>query len=400
MVLGAAGYIWTASKPFLAAHAAAALSRPGLERAIRLDYGNAEYHDLLGRYLVLNSGDIDPAVAQYRIATSLNPHGSRYWLDFAAAALVAGQPAEQQAALQHALATNPTNPEVAWDAANFYLVQGDSGPALPLLRIVLQFDPATRGNALRMGWHAVDGNIDTFLAKAVPADTAIYLDLLQFLVQQRQTAAAIKVWQNLLALNQPFDATKTFGYIRALISDGQPDTAARAWQELTARDPRLRPYGRSENLVVNGGFEQELLNGGFDWQYAPVAHLTVGVDTAVLHSGTRSLSLSFDGAAVPDPGIGQFVPVKPNTAYEFTAAYKCEDLESASGPRFLVQDTYSNHNYVLTDDFLGSSPWREQSVRFRTGPDTRLLTVKITREPGDPLIRGRFWVDDVRIVEK
>ena len=43
-----------------------------------------------------------------------------------------------------------------------------------------------------------------------------------------------------------------------------------------------------------------------------------------------------------DAGIFQFIPVKPNTDYEFTAQYRAEELDTASGPRFSITDPYSD----------------------------------------------------------
>jgi hypothetical protein len=91
--------------------------------------------------------------------------------------------------------------------------------------------------------------------------------------------------------------------------------------------------------------------------------------------------------------------VKPNTTYEFSAESRSEDIDTASGPRFAVVDAYTNQSYVLTDDTLGTTPWRPQRARFRTGPDTNLVLLEIVRDPAKPLIRGKFWVDDVTLTE-
>ena len=56
-------------------------------------------------------------------------------------------------------------------------------------------------------------------------------------------------------------------------------------------------------------------------------------------------------------------------------------------------------SYVLTDDLLGTNPWRLQQARFQTGPNTNLVLLKIVRHPPGPLIRGKLWIDDVRLVE-
>jgi len=142
-----------------------------------------------------------------------------------------------------------------------------------------------------------------------------------------------------------------------------------------------------------------LLNGGFDWWYQSYVHAALAIDTTEFHSGTRSLLVTFDGYSVPEVQIVQFIPVKPNTVYEFSAETRTEDIDTASGPRFAIVDASTNSSYVLTDDTLGTSPWRLHEARFQTGPNTNLLALKIVRDPPAPLIRGKLWIDDVRLVE-
>ncbi|HEY3619899.1 MAG TPA: hypothetical protein VGK96_24075, partial [Candidatus Sulfotelmatobacter sp.] len=101
----------------------------------------------------------------------------------------------------------------------------------------------------------------------------------------------------------------------------------------------------------------------------------------------------------PDAGIAQLIPVKPDTDYEFSAESRTQDIDSASGPRFSITDAYTNGSYVLTDDMLGTNPWHKQQARFRTGPTTHLLLLKVVRQPAVPLIRGKLWIDDVRLVQ-
>jgi hypothetical protein len=49
---------------------------------------------------------------------------------------------------------------------------------------------------------------------------------------------------------------------------------------------------------------------------------------------------------------------------------------------------------------MGTNPWRLQKARFQTGPNTNLVLLKIVRQPANPLIRGKLWIDDLRLVEK
>jgi hypothetical protein len=227
------------------------------------------------------------------------------------------------------------------------------------------------------------------------------LSFLRLLVSKQEVAAAENVWNHLIGLQQTFPTKLAFPYFRLLIAKQEVTAAKTAWQQLASVDRSLQPYLPSgENLIVNGGFEQNLLNGGFDWWYESNPHATLTIDTSEFHGGKRSLSVTFDGQNASEPGIVQFIPVKANTGYEFSAEYRTEELETASGPRFAITDAYTSASYILTDDLLGTNPWRPQQARFHTGPNTNLLLLKILRQPAGPLIRGKLWIDDLRLVEK
>jgi hypothetical protein len=202
-------------------------------------------------------------------------------------------------------------------------------------------------------------------------------------------------------LRQPFAARLGFPYLQFLLSERHVIAAQEAWQQLASVDSSLSAYLSSpSNLIVNGGFEQKVLDGGFDWMYRANSHVDLSIDTTEFHSGTRSLSMSFDGQNPADTGIYQFIPVRPNTSYKFSAAYRTEDLVTASGPRFSISDAYNDMSYVLTDDFIGTSPWRLQEADFRTGPNTDLVLLRVIRNPAGPLIKGRLWIDDVHLLVK
>jgi hypothetical protein len=370
-----------------------------IPKAIRLEPANAEYRDLLGRQLAFSGASLDEAISAYRTAVHLNPYEARYWLDLAAAYQVAGRTGEQAESVQHAVEADPTTPHVAWAAANFYLVQGDREKALRYFRVVLANDPEAVDSALELCWRA-SGDTTEVLDQALPLRPDLYLSLLRLLVTKQEVAPAENVWNRLIGLHQPFSAKLALPYFRLLITKQEVAAAKTGWEQLSKVDASLQPYlPLGENLIVNGGFEENLLNGGFDWWYQSYSHAALAIDTNEFHRGTRSLSITFDGQSVPGVQLVQFIPVKPNTSYEFSAEARTEDIDTASGPRFAIVDAYTNSSYVLTDDTLGTTPWRLQQARFRTEPNTNLLLLKIVRDPPGPLIRGKLWIDDVRLVE-
>jgi hypothetical protein len=371
-----------------------------LQKAIRLEPSNAEYHELLGRNLALSVANLDEAIANYRTAVQLNPYDARCWLDLAGAYQVAGRTNEQQQSVEQAVEADPNTPHVAWEAANFFLVQGDRERALRYLGVVMANDPQMVDATLQLCWR-VTGDANRIVNQVLPRRADIYLSFLNLLIAKQDAEAAESVWGNLIALHQEFSPKLAFPYFRFLIAKQEVAAAQTAWQQVAGINRTLQPYLPShQNLVVNGGFEENVLNGGFDWWYQSNPHAALAIDTSDFSGGTRSLSITFDGQNPRDAGISQFIPVKPNTEYEFSAQYRAEELDTASGPRFSITDPYSGDSYILSDDILGTNPWRPEQKQFRTGPNAKLVLLEIVRQPAAPLIRGKLWIDELKLVEK
>jgi hypothetical protein len=392
-------YLVFAGRAYFAAHLAAKSEVPNIQRAIALEPSNAEYPALLGALLVLSGGSPEEAIADFRKAVDLNPYDGHYWLDLAGVYQVAGRIDEQAQSVEQAVKADPTTPNVAWAAANLFLIQGNLGKALPYFRTVLANDPDSVDDALRLCWRA-SGDTNQMFDQSLPRRPDIYLRFLNLLVSKQELVPAESAWDHLIGLQQTFPPNLAFPYFRLLIAKQEVAAATTAWQQLAQIDQEMQPYLPSrQNLIVNGGFEENLLNGGFDWWYGPNPHAALALDTDQFYGGTRSLSVTFDGRNASDAGVAQFIPVKPDTDYEFSAESRTQDIDSASGPRFAIVDAYTNSSYVLTDDLLGTNPWHKQQARFRTGPTTNLLFLKVIRQPAAPLIRGKLWIDDVRLVE-
>jgi tetratricopeptide (TPR) repeat protein len=384
---------------YLAARLAAVPDVPHLQRAIRLEPANAEYREFLGRNFALSAANLDEAIASYQSAVHLNPYDARSWLDLAGAYQVAGRTNEQAESVERAVEADPNTPHVAWEAANFFLIEGERDKALRYFGVVMANDPQLVGTALQLCWRAT-GDANQIVTQVLPRRPELYLSFLHLLIAKQEVGAAENVWEHLIALNQEFPTKLAFPYFRLLLAKQEVAAAQTAWQQAASVNRSLQAYLPSrQNLVVNGGFEENILNGGFDWWYQSNPHAAVAIDTSEFSGGTRSLSITFDGQSADDAGIFQFIPVKPNTQYEFSAQYRSEELDTASGPRFSIADAYTGTSYVLTDDILGTNPWHPEQAQFHTGPNTKLVLLKIVREPANPLIRGKLWIDELKLVE-
>ncbi len=119
----------------------------------------------------------DPATAvgYYQAATQLNPHSARYWFDLASAYQVLGDTANQTLALERAITADSMTPDVAWEAANLYLVEGANEKALREFRVVLANDASLAPTAIQVLLFGVSvQNVDALLSDVVPPRSATH----------------------------------------------------------------------------------------------------------------------------------------------------------------------------------------------------------------------------------
>jgi hypothetical protein len=170
-------------------------------------------------------------------------------------------------------------------------------------------------------------------------------------------------------------------------------------QRFPAQIPRAAP---SSNLVTNGGFESDILNGGFDWRVIPAEGTAVNLDSGGAFEGSRALRIAFQGSRNIDYGhVFQYVPVHEKSRYRFSAHMRVQGITTDSGPRLQVCDAYNvSKLFVSTENLVGDADWSEQLGEFITGADTHLLLIRIVRPASNKLdnqIAGAVWIDSVRI---
>ncbi|MGA9530094.1 MAG: hypothetical protein WBS24_18415 [Terriglobales bacterium] len=396
MALLALVYLFLAGKEFAASVFASHSDRAQLERAVRLSSGNADYRHRLGAFLAFNDGDSQAAVESYRSAIALNPYNASYWLDLAAAFQVTGDLSGQRNAVDRALAAEPTAPDVAWKAANFFLVDGQIDRALREFHVVIENDNTLADAALQSSWR-VRPDVDALLREVVPQRTDSLIAFLSLLMSKQETAGAIETWNHVAQLHEKFDTWRMFEYVNYLIQAGRPDAAMAAWEQ-TAGVLGLSAYLPTEdNLIVNGDFGLDILNGGFDWTYVNRTGVRPLLDASDFREGRRSLSLTFEGPGISDAGIQQLIPVRGGTTYDFSAYYKSADFEGAGGPQIVLRDAYTNAPLYASDSLTDADFWKEVHSKITTPSSTTLLRLVIERFPAGSPIRGKMWLDDFQL---
>jgi tetratricopeptide (TPR) repeat protein len=391
-------YIGIAARTFLADRLAQRLDLGSLRMAAKLEPGSAEYQYRLGHYFLQTQYQPDTATQFLKSATVLNPHNSSYWLELSRSYRRLGNKDEQNEALQHAIAADPSTPDVAWEAANFYWTLGETDKALQEFRVVLENDPYLPPAALESCWR-IRPDVEALLRDVVPHNAEVYATFLDFLISRNEPAAAAEVWTRMVRFQRPVETHHVFDYIRYLIKRREVAPAQRAWQQAASLCDLSQYQSSQQNLVVNGDFSLPVLNGGFDWLYEKSPDVALALDSTELHSGHRSLSIVFDSRGIEDAGIRQLIPVEPNTKYEFSAYFKSEGLEGAGGPRFLLEDGFGSLNYYASEELKDADFWKPVGGTFSTGADTKLLVLRIQRVPPGNAIRGKLWIGSVRLAQ-
>src|ERR1700722_4120991 len=217
----AAVYLGLVARQFLASWLNTRSQLGSLKAAAWLDPGNADYRNHVGRYYDLVARDPIAAIGHYKAAVQLNPHSADFWFDLAGAYQVLADTANQTAALDHAIQSEPTKPDVAWTAANFFLVRGENEKALREFRVVMANDPSLAGAAMGLCWR-INPDVDLLLRDAVPPTSEAYVAFLALLQAD--------VMGHMRRASAPTDDTD----VAALVSQAEDETAGtfKVWNAL------------------------------------------------------------------------------------------------------------------------------------------------------------------------
>jgi tetratricopeptide (TPR) repeat protein len=404
IALGAGTLASSAARHELAAHWAASSNPEIWLRAAQSEPANAKLWYQLGRYRQLDfqRSDLPLAISYYQRATLINPRSSSYWMDLASAYETTGNVSQAEQAFREARRLYPISAEAAWRLGNFLLRQGRVAEAFQQIHDAVVVDPKLTALAISRCWRSTQ-DIGQILKTVLPDASDHNWRAIQFFVQSREPVPAMAVWKRIVAHGPSFPASEAFSLLDMLMETGHAGDARTVWTQAlsAARIPANADSTRS--LIWNGGFEQDLLDGGFDWRVSPAEGAKMGWDEQMVHSGRRSLRIDFDGTANVDfQNIRQYLPVQPSTRYRFTAFLHTEDLSTDSGMRFEIRDISRPGNPArFTPNVVGTQPWAEEVAEFVSGPDTELLEVVLRRTRSEKFgnkIRGTAWVDDVALV--
>ncbi len=376
-----------------------------LQRAIRLDSNNAEYHRRLGRMYEYVPEHYQPekALEEFRTAVRLSPYNPKAWLNLGGALEFRGETAEAEKCLQRADFLAPNLPDIQWPVANFYLLHGNVNETFRHFRVVLggtrNYDQAIYSTV----WKATTDS-NEILREVIPDDLAAEFSYLNYLTGHKQFAETKPLWKRILDRRETFDPRQVAYFIDSLIDAQLSQQAFGVWSDLQRKGIIQAPRPEDPNLVFDEDFEEEPLNMGFGWRVVPVEGVYAGRDVSTYRSPSHALLVQFPGKENCDYGhVFQFVKVSPDRTYRLQAYMKTEGITTDSGPHLEVRDPFTVAALdKLTENMTGTtSGWTSVNLDFTSGPKTELIQILLRRVPSqklDNLISGKVWIDDVRLV--
>jgi tetratricopeptide (TPR) repeat protein len=389
---------------------------PSYAQAIRYDPANGEYWWMHGRFLQydLESPDLPGAIASYEQALALNPRLGKAWLDLAEAYERTGNAGRAEKSLTYALKVRAFSPSAHWQAGNFYLFRGDLPKMYACFKVAGEHDPEKLRAALQLAWK-VDADHSGIQEKMIPDTLPAQLSYLDFLVAQDELTLAKSAWDKSLRLPIPnqfqFRVALAFSYIDHLILSNRAKDAFRVWQQALDKagskpdDERaisgVQAPGSDVNLVWNGSFEDEILNGGWDWRYINLPNVDVLSDRYERFEGLRSLNLGFGGINIAYQHLRQIVPVFYAGKYRLVYFVKTNNLTSDQRPYFAVRAFPANEKtYLRTEMVPVDSEWREYSLEFEIERGINAIELILMRDFSQKLgnqIQGSVWLDQISI---
>lgn len=399
---------WVIINPFIAERLAKDLLKEDLEKAIHYSPNNAHYHYLLGRVLEtdLELLDLKSAIESYKRTLRLNPLYSRTWLALARAYEGLGMEKEADQALSRAIKTNPTSPRLRWEAGVFYLLRKRIDRAFENLKVYLLLEPGKQGLVYDL-CERVKVEKRYILKDLLPPSYDYYKTYLSYLISHRNLNDAREVWKVISGIKGWIEKGLYLRYIDFLISLSEYNEARQVWTIFLKDFGLNNPGSEGDGILWNGGFENELVGGGFDWGLGKAEGVRVYVDRDIYLDGARSLAVAFYGRYNPDiVAASQIVLLRPDTGYTLKGYIKTDNITTTNGIFIEIvghdQPTGSCGKglYKTTDTITGTNPWREVKIDFRTPPDCHAATVRVRRQRSskfDNKIGGNAWVDKISL---
>jgi hypothetical protein len=334
-------------------------------------------------------------------AIERNPFEQRYWLNLAELFHLLGERKESEEALEKAISVFPTSYRGRWISGTLLLQQGAFEKAIPHFTYILSHYP-NRSRLVYDIMRRATLDMDVLLERLVPKDPPSIHRYIAYVCEIGDLESAKKAWGKKVSCGFKSGREEMVRYIEFLVGHGELNAGFHVWKEALREQGFKIPS--DENLITNGGFEQDkLLGGGFDWKIGKVKGAEISFDSSVAFEGKRSLKIAFDGKEnVNFYNVYQYVPLRPETEYLLKTSVKSEKITTRSGVKIEIVGIGPRF-YAASESLIGDNGWKELTVAFRTPAGSQGGLVRVRREQTEKLdrfIAGTVWIDGFELREK
>jgi tetratricopeptide (TPR) repeat protein len=372
-------------------------------RATQIEPNNGAYWYKLGLYREwdIDNGDLNKAIEYLTRASALDPRSATYLMALGGAYETTGDLAKAKQSYLAALEDYPLSTEAHWRYGSFLLRQGDAQQAFHEIHFAVVGDRALITLAVSRVWLETH-DFQPLLTTVLPADSEAYQLALEWFCNAKEPDPALATWKRMISLHENIPIQNSFPLEDLLVAANSGDDARQVWREALAASGKREEAPKEGELVFNGGFEFDAVNGGLDWHIVPTTGVKFDYDTAAPHSGRRALRLKFDGTQnIFLQTVWEDVPVESGRRYRFEGYLRTSGITSDSGIRFMITFLGATQAPIVLDGLTDDHAWTEQAVEFSPAAGVHLARIMVYRLPGqrfDNKLAGTAWVDDISIV--
>lgn len=351
---------------------------------------------------VAEEADLTRAESAALQAVRLAPWNSNNQLLLASVRNLQGDLNATETAMRAAVKLAPHSAQAHWQLANLLVRQDKLKESLQEFQFAIASDSGSvfLPGTMDIVWNLSEGNVAK-LAQIVGTDAPKRLLLAQFLLKQSRISEAVAIYKSVESAVL-LDTPAATEFLNALVASGQLELARDLWGHLIAAEKVA-----DGQLLYNGGFEKELVPtlSQFDWKVTHSAYAILSLDTAVAHSGKRSLRINLTGrdTMVLGKELHQTVVVKPGTRYRLECYARTDKLITTEAIRVVVTDSASAAILATSNPLTaGSSDWQSYALDFVAPAKAKAVLITIKRTPRfsyDDPSKGSVWLDDFTLRE-
>jgi hypothetical protein len=304
-----------------------------LQKAVHLEPGNADYHELLADHLESDGKD---SLSDRAGAARLSPFESRYWIGLGVKAEIDGNLAAAERDYLHAANTDRMFVP-RWTLMNFYFRRQDARNFWPWAKRAFEMAYGDSYALFRLCWLMTDD--PQTVASVLPFNPDIRRSYLNFLIDTERFQYLSPFDREASEHAAPTEVPSMINMCeRAMLPN--PRAALDMWNALCRKG--LEPYSPLDpdkgQVVTNGSFSSQPIERAFDWRASAVDGVQVNAGAA-----GGGISVQLTGNQPEDCVILlQFVPLASNRMYRMEYEYSSPAALDASGLTWELADPITN----------------------------------------------------------